>query len=232
MKHFKQKTIALFLGIHLFASVISPVGAIGCRVRTCCPPPTECKRLCTPCGRLYVPSCGESDAYIGGVPAELIDAVPSAEPELPGIVAEPESPSVEIPPEEIAAPEADAVLAFEREVVALVNEQRAAYGLAAVELSAELCQKARIKSQDMADNRYFSHDSPTYGSPFDMMNALGITYRTAGENIAMGYSTPVAVVDAWMHSEGHRANILNASYRALGVGYVADGNYWTQWFIG
>ena len=95
-----------------------------------------------------------------------------------------------------------------------------------------LCGYARVKSQDMHDQGYFSHTSPTYGSPFDMMRAFGVSYRTAGENIAMGYATPAAVVEAWMNSEGHRANILSANYTTLGVGYVADGGYWTQWFIG
>ena len=77
----------------------------------------------------------------------------------------------------------------------------------------------------MHDKRYFSHQSPTYGSPFDMMKQFGITYRTAGENIAMGQSTPQAVVNAWMNSKGHRANILNASFTQIGMGYVADGHY-------
>lgn len=84
----------------------------------------------------------------------------------------------------------------------------------------------------MRDNRYFSHDSPTYGTPFQMMKSFGISYRSAGENIAYGYSTPQSVVDGWMNSAGHRANILNSSYSRIGVGYVASGNYWTQWFIG
>ena len=123
-------------------------------------------------------------------------------------------------------------LDYEKKVVELVNAQRRAYGLAPVALSEELCVKARVKSQDMAKNRYFDHNSPTYGSPFAMMQQLGVSYRFAGENIAMGYATPEAVVNAWMNSEGHRANILNANYQTLGVGYVADGNYWTQWFIG
>ena len=83
----------------------------------------------------------------------------------------------------------------------------------------------------MHDQGYFSHTSPTYGSPFDMMRSFGVSYRSAGENIAMGYSTPEAVVAAWMNSEGHRANILSANYTTLGVGYVEDGGYWTQWFI-
>ncbi|NLH01700.1 MAG: secretion protein [Clostridiales bacterium] len=123
-------------------------------------------------------------------------------------------------------------LYFEKRVVELVNQQRAANGLAPLTLSTALSNAARAKSQDMHDKKYFSHNSPTYGSPFDMLKSFGISYRTAGENIAMGYTTPEAVMNAWMNSPGHRANILNASYTKIGVGYVADGNYWTQEFIG
>ena len=81
----------------------------------------------------------------------------------------------------------------------------------------------------MKSGGYFSHESPTYGTPFEMMQQLGISYRTAGENIAMGYSTAEAVVNAWMNSESHRANILNGTYTQIGVGEA--GGYWTQWFI-
>ena len=84
----------------------------------------------------------------------------------------------------------------------------------------------------MHDLGYFSHTSPTYGSPFDMMKSFGISYRAAGENIAKGQTTPAAVVNAWWNSEGHRQNMLNASFTQIGVGYVADGKYWTQMFIG
>ncbi len=122
--------------------------------------------------------------------------------------------------------------AYEQEVVRLVNAERAKYGLAALEEDALLTRTARMKSQDMHDKGYFDHNSPTYGSPFDLMKSQGIRYRTAGENIAMGYRTPEAVVAAWMASAGHRANILNASYTKIGVGYVASGNYWTQHFMG
>lgn len=121
---------------------------------------------------------------------------------------------------------------YEKEVVNLVNEIRVQNGLSPLNLNVRLCETARMKSQDMKDKGYFSHTSPTYGSPFDMMKQFGISYRTAGENIAMGQQTPQAVVNAWMNSEGHRANILNASFTEIGVGYVADGNYWTQMFIG
>ncbi len=123
------------------------------------------------------------------------------------------------------------VTAYEKEVVRLVNEIRAENGLPPLTYDWELSRVARYKSQDMKDKNYFSHTSPTYGSPFQMMKSFGITYRSAGENIARGYSTPQAVVDAWMNSSGHRANILNQSFNRIGVGYVRSGNYWTQMFI-
>lgn len=122
--------------------------------------------------------------------------------------------------------------AYEAEVVELINDIRAQYGLGQLSIDTELSRVARIKSQDMRDKGYFSHQSPTYGSPFDMMTSFGIKYRTAGENIAMGYRTPESVVDGWMNSEGHRKNILNGSFTRIGMGYVESGNYWTQMFTG
>ena len=124
------------------------------------------------------------------------------------------------------------MVAFENEVVRLVNEIRREKGLKALTANWELSRVARYKSQDMVDHRYFSHTSPTYGSPFQMIRAFGLSFRTAGENIAYGQRTPQAVVNAWMNSSGHRANILNVSYTQIGVGYVAAGHYWTQMFIG
>ena len=123
------------------------------------------------------------------------------------------------------------VLSYESEVIRLVNEIRVKNGLNKLTEDWELSRVARYKSQDMKDNNYFSHTSPVYGSPFDMIKNFGISYRSAGENIAKGYTTPQAVVDAWMNSSGHRANILNASYTKIGVGYVENGKYWTQMFI-
>ena len=124
------------------------------------------------------------------------------------------------------------ISAYEAEVIRLVNEIRRQNGLGELTASAELSHVARLKSQGMHDKGYFDHTSPTYGSAFDMLRSFGISYRTAGENIAYGYSTPQAVVDAWMNSSGHRANILNASYTQIGVGHVQDGNYCTQIFVG
>ena len=123
------------------------------------------------------------------------------------------------------------VTGFEQEVIRLVNEIRAENGLKALTYDWELSRVARFKSQDLKDNNYFAHNSPIYGTPFQMIRNFGISYRSAGENIAKGYATPQAVVNAWMNSSGHRANILNAGYTRIGVGYVAGGSYWTQMFI-
>lgn len=122
--------------------------------------------------------------------------------------------------------------AFEQQVVDLTNAERAKNGLPALKADPTLSKMAHEKARDMSVNNYFSHTSPTYGSPFDMMKQFGITYNYAGENIAMGQQTPQEVVNAWMNSAGHRANILNANYNYIGVGYVAQGNYWVQDFIG
>ncbi len=143
------------------------------------------------------------------------------------------NPDLIYPGQVLHIPTVDSVaLNYEKEVVRLVNEIRVQNGLKALAHNWELSRVARYKSQDMKDNRYFSHTSPVYGTPFQMIKNFGLSYRSAGENIARGQATPQAVVNAWMNSSGHRANILNASYTQIGVGYVAGGNYWTQMFIG
>lgn len=123
------------------------------------------------------------------------------------------------------------ITSYEREVIRLVNQIRRENGLSELTYDWELCRVARIKSQDMKENGYFSHTSPTYGSPFQMMKSFGIRYKSAGENIAKGQPSPEAVVNAWMNSSGHRANILNFAFTHIGVGYASGGSYWTQMFI-
>ncbi|WP_067836292.1 CAP domain-containing protein [Amphibacillus sediminis] len=154
---------------------------------------------------------------------------------------QPETPAAQEPTENNQAPEQtnngqaeqrSELNAFEQEVVELTNQERAKHGLSALEIDTKLSSVAREKSRDMASSGYFSHNSPNYGSPFDMIKQFGISYRTAGENIAKGQRSPQEVVNAWMNSEGHRANILNANYTHIGVGYVENGNHWTQMFIG
>ena len=122
------------------------------------------------------------------------------------------------------------VSAYAKEVVSLVNKERAKAGLKPLVIHTNLTKMAVAKAKDMSANNYFSHTSPTYGSPFDMMKTFGITYKYAGENIAKGQKTPAEVVKAWMNSPGHKANIMNKNFTLIGVGYV--NGYWAQAFVG
>ncbi|GAF22082.1 hypothetical protein JCM19047_1817 [Bacillus sp. JCM 19047] len=123
---------------------------------------------------------------------------------------------------------------IEQEVVRLVNAERAKHGLQPLRENWELSRVARFKSADMRDKNYFSHTSPTYGSPHQMIRDFGIQYRASGENIAAGQTTAQAVFNSWMNSSGHRQNILSPTYTEIGVGYAEGGSYrhyWTQMFI-
>ncbi|KGP77394.1 MULTISPECIES: CAP domain-containing protein [unclassified Paenibacillus] len=119
---------------------------------------------------------------------------------------------------------------FEQQVLDLVNQERAKTGLSSLSRNEELSNVAMVKAQDMYNHSYFDHNSPTHGSPFDMMKEYGITYNTAGENIAKGQTTPTQVMKEWMNSPGHKANILNNSYTHIGIAYY--NNTWVQEFTG
>lgn len=122
----------------------------------------------------------------------------------------------------------------EDEVIRLVNVERSKQGLQTLTKNWELCRVARYKSADMANKGYFSHTSPTYGSPFKMMESFGIRFSSAGENIAYGQRTPQEVMNGWMNSPGHRSNIMSPSYTQIGVGMAKNSKgvlYWTQMFI-
>lgn len=124
--------------------------------------------------------------------------------------------------------------AAEQQMLNLVNQERSKAGLAPLKADLELTKLARLKSQDMINRNYFSHQSPTYGSPFDMMKKYGISYRTAGENIA-GNSSVQGAHTALMNSTGHRANILSRNFTHIGIGIQTGGNYgmmFTQMFVG
>ena len=114
----------------------------------------------------------------------------------------------------------------------LVNKARNENGLSSLTLNSSLSNVAQKKAEDMKNNNYFSHTSPTYGSPFDMIKSFGINYKTAGENIAKGQKTAEEVFNAWMNSSGHRANILNKNFTQMGIGYTSGNTYWSQMFIG
>ena len=153
--------------------------------------------------------------------SEIIQANPSVK-----------NPAMIYPNQKLNIPNIDNVKNVEEEVLTLVNQERSKIGLKPLQMDWELSRVARMKSQDMAQKNYFSHQSPTYGSPFDMMKQFGISFKSAGENIASGQRTPQEVVNAWMNSAGHRQNILNGNFTHIGVGYEPSGHHWTQMFIG
>lgn len=127
------------------------------------------------------------------------------------------------------------VSSYAEEVAALVNNERMKAGFSKLTLNSKLSKAAQIKAEDMKDNKYFSHTSPTFGSSFEMLKSLGIAYSSAGENIAKGQKSAESVMQAWMNSSGHRANILSTTYKEIGIGYCidSDGNtYWVQLFVG
>jgi len=127
----------------------------------------------------------------------------------------------------------NALTSDEQEMLRLVNEARIQNNVPPLEVDIELTNVARIKAQDMIENNYFSHNSPKYGSPFDMMKDFGIEYTTAGENIA-GNQNMQSAHEALMNSPGHRKNILNPDYTHIGIGIKNGGSYgkmFTQMFI-
>ena len=197
-------------------------------------------------------TCKKVYVYINGVKHEITSncpttpSKPEVKPEIPSIPStKPEqkpdnnnqnnSGSTEEKPSTTPSINNSDFSSYQQQVLELVNVERTKRGLSALTLDSKLSSVATKKSQDMIDKNYFDHTSPTYGSPFDMMKKFGISYRTAGENIAKGQRTPQEVMNAWMNSSGHRANILNANFTKLGVGIAKDSNgrlYWTQMFIG
>lgn len=119
--------------------------------------------------------------------------------------------------------------AYASQVVTLVNQERVKAGLSTLVGDPALANMALDKAKDMYNNKYFDHNSPTYGSPFDMMKAYGIRYTYAGENIAKGQRNPQEVMNAWMNSTGHRQNILSPNFTKIGVSYY--NGEWVQEFI-
>ena len=144
------------------------------------------------------------------------------------------NPDMIYPGDKVTIPLVDeSVKTLEQEVLNLVNKERKKNNLPELKLDWEISRVARYKSQDMCEKNYFSHTSPTYGSPFDMLKKFKISYVTAGENIAKGQKTAQAVMNSWMNSQRHRANILNKNFTKMGVGMYEKNNsiYWTQLFV-
>lgn len=144
------------------------------------------------------------------------------------------NPALIYPGQKLTIPTTTAINSLENEVIRLTNAERTKRGLPALKANWQLSRCARYKSQDMINRNYFAHQSPTYGSPFDMIESFGIRMAAGGENIAMGQRTPQEVVNAWMNSPGHRGNILSTAFTEIGVGCAKNKNgvyYWTQMFI-
>ena len=144
------------------------------------------------------------------------------------------NPSLIFPGQRINIPRTAEFRNFESEVVRLVNAERSRAGLRPLTENWEISRVARIKSQDFIDRNYFAHNSPTYGTPFQMLRAFGIPFTAAGENIARGQRSPEEVMRSWMNSPGHRANILDSSFNQIGVGVARNNRgelFWTQMFV-
>ncbi len=176
-----------------------------------------------------LPNISFPDLSIPSIPS-LPDTESKPETEKPETnKPETEKPETEKP--ETNKPEADtSVSAYAKEVVELVNKERAKVGLPALKLDTKASQAAQVRAKEV--NSVFSHTRPDGRSCFTALKEAGVSYRTAGENIAKGQRTPEEVVNAWMNSAGHRANILGKQFTSIGVGYSANGNGWAQFFIG
>ncbi|MCP8615303.1 SafA/ExsA family spore coat assembly protein [Salirhabdus salicampi] len=145
-----------------------------------------------------------------------------------------ENPNLIYPGDKVTIPLSKGTKSVEKRVAEITNQYRAENGLKPLQFDWQLARVARYKSADMRDKGYFSHNSPTYGSPFEMMKSFNISYQKAAENIAAGQRTPEEVVRSWMNSPGHRKNILDPEMTHIGVGYAKGGSYghyWTQMFI-
>ena len=224
MKLFR-KTVAAALAVLTMLTASIPASAAAARytitVQNKCSPCKLTEQLSKngSCKRQYRIICKGGQCAQQTDPAGQSSSTPAAS-------------STETPAVPVQSSDTATLSAYEQEVITLTNQYRVQYGLAPLSADTHLSEIARLKSQDMHDKGYFDHNSPTYGTPFEMMKQFGVNYRYAGENIAMGYRTAKSVVEGWMSSPGHRANILNANFTKIGVGYVADGNYYTQMFIG
>jgi len=205
-----------------------------------CMEPAQAVQRCTVQRHAYIRICGDW-WEIPLRPGEELPAQPPEEETPPAEEAPPqetpdEEPPQETPPaqenpDEDAPEESGGVQEAAEAVTSLVNAARQDAGLSELELDADLCAAAQARAQEIAQS--FSHTRPDGSSCFTILEEFGISYRAAGENIAMGQRTPEEVMDGWMNSSGHRANILNGTFTSIGVGYYVDGAgaaHWVQIF--
>ena len=196
-----------------------------------CTEPAQAVQRCTVQRHAYIRICGDW-WEIPLRPGEELPAQPPEEETPPAEEAPPqETPPAQENPDEDAPEESGGVQEAAEAVASLVNAARQDAGLSELELDADLCAAAQARAQEIAQS--FSHTRPDGSSCFTILEEFGISYRAAGENIAMGQRTPEEVMDGWMNSSGHRANILNGTFTSIGVGYYVDGAgaaHWVQIF--
>lgn len=196
-----------------------------------CTEPAQAVQRCTVQRHAYIRICGDW-WEIPLQPGEELPAQPPEEVEPPAEEAPPqETPPAQEEPDEDAPEESGGVQEAAEAVASLVNAARRDAGLSELELDADLCAAAQARAQEIAQS--FSHTRPDGSSCFTILEEFGISYRAAGENIAMGQRTPEEVMDGWINSSGHRANILNGTFTSIGVGYYVDGAgaaHWVQIF--
>lgn len=196
-----------------------------------CTEPAQAVQRCTVQRHAYIRICGDW-WEIPLRPGEELPAQPPEEETPPTETVPPqETPPAQENPDEDAPEESGGVQEAAAAVASLVNAARQDAGLSELELDADLCAAAQARAQEIAQS--FSHTRPDGSSCFTILEEFGISYRAAGENIAMGQRTPEEVMDGWMNSSGHRANILNGTFTSIGVGYYVDGAgaaHWVQIF--
>ena len=240
-----KQTFTKFAAVFAALLAASSVNVGAACVRRVCIPTRSTRVICA--SRMtyddimrFLESCPDYRALYGANETPSVTPQMPVTPETPSVpdipeppAEQPQTPTVpETPAETPAVPETPDTSDFaaEQEIVSLVNAERAKYGLNGVTLDTALCKAASVRAGEIV--RSFSHTRPNGNTCFSVLGELGITYRGAGENIAYGQPTAREVMTAWMNSEGHRANILNASFTRLGVGIVKNGStmYWAQMF--
>jgi len=244
---FRRGALALLLAVSVsVTSLVMPASAAWRPAARNCRTDTLRNILCA---MLEERNCGGSRYYdllcilLGVCPAEPEAPAEPEQPAQPEKPAEPEAPAepeTPVQPETPENPEPPAAQTAEEQyaarVLELVNEQRAAYGLSALTYDTGLNALAMTRATEQ--NSLFGHTRPDGSSWYTVLEDYPGAYRRSGENVAMGQRTPEEVVEAWMNSEGHRANILNSGYTAIGIGCVKctvsgyRGYCWSQLFIG
>ncbi|WP_030801177.1 CAP domain-containing protein [Streptomyces sp. NRRL S-337] len=129
-----------------------------------------------------------------------------------------------------AAPSSAPASSAAASILKLVNSERSKAGCSPLKLNAKLTKAAQDHSKDMAAHRNMSHTGSDGSDPGQRITRAGYNWSAYGENVAYGYSSPESVMKGWMNSPGHKRNILDCSFKELGVGLAQPGDYWTQDF--